>query len=187
MAWTGFPLRGNGRIRKQDRESNNLPGNPPSPEMGLRERYSHGYLLHTRYLRLIERLRHNAGPFSRRLGALIGHLDEHQISELLDAVAVAHAIIPLYMAIIPQFGHCCPSDSLSLRERAAINGVPFWVLLVSNRETPPKRPGSRSHRTSAKRRASRTWAQRLRQHRGQSAAQPPRPCPIRYSSHYGNA
>ena len=38
-----------------------------------------------------------------RLGALVGHLEEQQIGELLDVVAVRHAVVAQNVAVVPEF------------------------------------------------------------------------------------
>jgi len=37
------------------------------------------------------------------LGALVGHLEKEQIGQLLDVIAVAHAVIPQNVAVVPEF------------------------------------------------------------------------------------
>ena len=48
-------------------------------------------------------LRHGALLVVRRLGALVGHLEEQQIGELLDVVAVGHAVVAQDVAVVPEF------------------------------------------------------------------------------------
>lgn len=38
----------------------------------------------------------------RRLGSLVGHLEEERIDELLDVVAVGHAVVAQRTAIVPE-------------------------------------------------------------------------------------
>ena len=45
----------------------------------------------------------DAGLAVRRLRALVGHFQEQQVSELLDIVAVAHAVIAQDVAVVPEF------------------------------------------------------------------------------------
>ena len=42
-----------------------------------------------------------------RLGALVGHLEEEEIGELFDVVAVAHAVVAQDVAEIPEFADNC--------------------------------------------------------------------------------
>jgi hypothetical protein len=48
-------------------------------------------------------LRHRALLVVRRLGALVGHLEEQQIGQLLDVVAIRHAVVTQDVAVIPEF------------------------------------------------------------------------------------
>ncbi len=47
--------------------------------------------------------RYRAFLVVRRLGALVGHLEKQQISELLDVVAIRHAVVAQDVAVIPEF------------------------------------------------------------------------------------
>ena len=47
--------------------------------------------------------RHRALLVVRRLGALVGHLEEQQIGELLDVVAIRHAVVTQDVAVVPEF------------------------------------------------------------------------------------
>ena len=42
-----------------------------------------------------------------RLGALVGHLEEEEIGELFDVVAVAHAVVAQDVAEVPEFADNC--------------------------------------------------------------------------------
>ncbi len=44
----------------------------------------------------------DGGPVEGRLGLLIGHLEEEQVGQLLDVVAVADAVVPQDVTVIPQ-------------------------------------------------------------------------------------
>ena len=46
--------------------------------------------------------RYDAGLVVRRLAALVGHLEEQQIGELLYIVAIAHAVVAQHAAIVPE-------------------------------------------------------------------------------------
>ena len=43
-----------------------------------------------------------AGLVPGRLAALIGHLEEQQVGELLDLVAIAHAVVAQHVAVVPE-------------------------------------------------------------------------------------
>ena len=44
----------------------------------------------------------NQRPSLGRLAALIGHLEEQQVGELLYVVAIAHAIVAQHVAVVPE-------------------------------------------------------------------------------------
>jgi hypothetical protein len=46
---------------------------------------------------------HRAGLLVRRPGALVGHLQKQQIGELLDVVAIRHAVVAQHVAVVPEF------------------------------------------------------------------------------------
>ena len=46
---------------------------------------------------------YRAGLVVGRPAALVGHLQEQQIGELLDVVAVAHAVVTQDVAVVPEF------------------------------------------------------------------------------------
>lgn len=48
-------------------------------------------------------LRHRALLVVRRPGALVGHLEEQQIGELLDVVAIRHAVVTQDVTVVPEF------------------------------------------------------------------------------------
>ncbi len=52
--------------------------------------------------RPVKALGNRAGLVSGRLAALIGHLEEQQVGELLDLVAVAHAVVAQHVAVVPE-------------------------------------------------------------------------------------
>jgi hypothetical protein len=47
--------------------------------------------------------KHRAGPVVGWPAALVGHLQEQQIGELLDVVAIAHAVVAQDVAVVPEF------------------------------------------------------------------------------------
>ena len=51
----------------------------------------------------------------RRLCAFVGHLEKQQIGELLDVIAIAHAVIAQSIAIVPEF----------LNQRGSVHGCPI--------------------------------------------------------------
>jgi len=46
--------------------------------------------------------RHDAGLVVGCCGALVGHLEEQQIGELLHVVAIAHAVVAQHVAVVPE-------------------------------------------------------------------------------------
>jgi hypothetical protein len=50
---------------------------------------------------------HQARLAVRRPGSLVGHLEEQQVGELLDVVAIRHAIITKHIAVIPKLLNQC--------------------------------------------------------------------------------
>ena len=46
---------------------------------------------------------HYGGPIERCLRLFVGHLQEQQVGELLHIVAIAHAVVAQYAAIVPEF------------------------------------------------------------------------------------
>ena len=50
-------------------------------------------------------VRHRAFLVVWRLGALVGHLEEQQIGQLFDIVAIGHAVVAQDVAVVPGGGH----------------------------------------------------------------------------------
>ena len=54
-------------------------------------------------IRPIVLLGHRTSLVVGRPGALVGHLEEQQISELLDVITVRHAVVAQDVAVVPEF------------------------------------------------------------------------------------
>ena len=68
-----------------------------------------------------------AGLVVWRLGALVGHLEEQQIGQLLDVVAVAHPVVAEDIAVVPEFlddlitTHLCFTSITHSRKQDSLN------------------------------------------------------------------